>query len=122
MPDVHDAFFHGDDGGFIVILHTDIKCSASHRNYRCRRENPIVIGLPAPLLDVDFHPSDQNIQQVAPIPGILAEDDIGIRVDLESAPVGNLELREAVWTGYDDLPYLYLIADIKRPGSGIAKY
>src|SRR3981081_2512430 len=114
MPDVYDAFFHRDDGRFIIILNADIKCGAAYGNYRRGGKNAIVIGLSAPFLDVDFHSSNQNIQQVTPIPRILAEDDIGIRIDLESAPVGNLELREAVWTGYDALPHLHFLAGCSR--------
>src|ERR1700737_4477469 len=116
MPDIYDAFFHRDDSRFIVILNADVKCRAAYGNYRRGGKNPIVIGLSAPLLDVDFHPSDQNIQQIAPVSGILSKDNIGVRIDFKVASIGNLEVRIAVWTGDNDLPRLHLIADIERPG------
>ena len=116
MPNVHNTLFYRHDGCVIVIIHGDIKCGASHGNYRSGCENPIIIGLSAPLLDVYLHPADQDIQQIAPVAGILTEDNIGVRIDFKSTPIGNLELRIAVWTGDNDLLDLHLVADVERPG------
>ena len=121
MPDIDDTFLNGHDGSFVVIVDADIKCSPTYGNYGCGCKNPIVIRLSAPLLDVDFHPAHQNIQQIAPVSGILAKDDIGIGINLESTTIGNLELRVAVWTGDNDLPGLHFVTDVQGPGYGIAK-
>src|SRR5580704_4908404 len=122
MANVHNTFFYRHDGGVVVIVHGDVERRAAHGNDRCRRQNPIVIGLTAPLLDVNLYPSGQNVQQIAPIAGVLAEDNIRVRIDFESAAIGNLELRVAVSTGDDNLLDLNLIADIERPGRSIAEY
>ena len=75
----------------------------------------IWVGLPAPLLDVDFHAADQQIQELAQIPGILTENNVGTGIDLENAAIGNLELGITVWAGDNDLLGLDLIANIERP-------
>ena len=122
MPDVHNALFHRHDRGLIVFVDADIKRGATDGNDCRRGYNPVGVGLPSPFLDVYFHPSNQNIQQIAPVSWILAEDHIRIRVNLEIASIGNLELREAVGTGDDDLLHLYGIADIQCPRLGIFEH
>src|SRR5271166_1213157 len=121
MPDVHYSFFYGYDRRIVVIVHTDIKCGPAHGNYRCGGENPVVIGLSTQLLDMDFHPPNQNIQQVAPVSRILTKDDIGVRIDLKSTTIGNLELGIAVWTRDNDLPGLHIITDVESPLCSVAK-
>jgi hypothetical protein len=87
MPDINHAFFDRDDGRFVVIVHADIESGAPYGNHGSGCDNSVVIGLPAQFLDVYFHPTDQNIQQIAPVSRILAEDNIGVRIDLETAPI-----------------------------------
>ena len=122
MPDIDHPFFHRNYRGLIIIVHRNIERGTPNGYYRGGCENPIIIGLSAPLLDVDFHPADQYIEQVSPVSGILSKDDVGVRINLEGTAIGNLELRETVWTGDDNLPGLHFVANVERPGRCIVQH
>ena len=111
MLDVDDAFFHLDQRAFIVIVDGDIERRPAYRNHRRRRQNAVRIRLVAEALNVDSHSSHDNIQQIFPIRRILAEDDVGIRKHLKSAPVGNLKHRVAIYSSDDDLFHQNAIAN-----------
>ena len=115
-------FFDAHQRGIVLVFDGHVEDRAAHRNHRGRRAHAVVIRLPAQLLDVDLHASQQDIQQVPPGAGILAEDDPRVGENFEGTAVGNLEDRETVWSGYDDLARLHRIADIQHPGGVIAQY
>ena len=58
VADIDHSFFDGDNRSFIVVVHAHIESGPAYRNDRGRGEDTVRIGLSAPLLDMDFHPSD----------------------------------------------------------------
>src|ERR1035437_475770 len=54
VPDIHQAFIDGHEGGAVEILHIDIEDGAAHRNQRRGRNDIIRIRNPGHMLDVDF--------------------------------------------------------------------
>ncbi len=119
VPNIHDAFFHRYDGGLIIIVDADVEGGSTNRNHGGWSYNPVGVGLPSPLLDVYFDPSNQNVQKIAPVSRVLPEDHIRVWINIKSASVGNLELSEAVRPSDNDLAGLDFIADIEGPRLGI---
>ena len=119
---VHLPFFHAHDRRLIVFIHAYVKSCTAYRNYRRWRVNLVRIGLIAPLFDVDFYASNEHVKQIAQIRRVFPKHDIGVRINLKSAPIGNLKLGEAVWTGNDHLPHLDGVADAERPRVGVVQH
>src|ERR1019366_9388375 len=92
-----------DQRGIVLVFHGHVEDRAAHRDHRGRRAHAVVIRLPTQLLNMDLHAPQQDIQQVHPGAGILAENDARVGENFESTAVGNLKDRETVWSGYDDL-------------------
>ena len=115
MPHIHGALFHRYRRGLIVVVHAHVEGGTADRDHRGRRQDPVWVRLPAPFLDVYFHPTDEQIQKIAQVAGVLAEDNVRIRINLKEASIGNLELRVTVCTGDDDLLDLDLVANVQGP-------
>src|ERR1022692_577374 len=96
-----------DQRGIVLVFHGHVEDRAAHRDHRGRRAHAVVIRLPTQLLNMDLHAPQQDIQQVHPGAGILAENDARVGENFESTAVGNLKDRETVWSGYDDLARLH---------------
>ena len=71
-------------------------------------------GTPGRMLDKHLHASEPDVQQMLPIAGRFAEDDLRIREDFEGAAVGDFEARIAVGAGDDQLLRLHRVADTQR--------
>jgi hypothetical protein len=65
---VDAAFFNVDDRSFIVIVHRYLECGASDGN-NCRwGDYAIRVRLAPQMFDVHPNATDQDIQQVSPVP------------------------------------------------------
>src|ERR1700732_4751203 len=87
----------------VLIFHDDVESSPTHRNDRSGSLNLIRIGLPAEFLYMYPNTADNNVQQLPQVADVVAEDDPGVRKDLKSAPVGNLENSVTVRATSDEL-------------------
>src|ERR1035437_10384440 len=99
MPDIHQAFFQGNEGG-AVVLHLDIEDGAAHRNQRGGRGDIIRIRNAGEMLDIDFDLAHPDIQEVGDAVG-LAERDFGVGEDLKRAAVRRLKLGVPIGAGFD---------------------
>src|SRR5580658_1748907 len=118
----HLPLLDAHQGGIVLILNGYVEDRAAHRDHRGWGAHAVVVGLPAQLLNVDLHAPQQDVQQVPPGAGILAEDHPRVGENFEGTAVGNLKDRETVWSGYDDLARLHGIADIQHPGGVVAQH
>jgi hypothetical protein len=58
---IHQAFIDGNQRRVILVLNHDVKDGAAHRDDRRRREDAIPVWLVAELVDVNFDPSQPEI-------------------------------------------------------------
>ena len=110
MPDIHQAFIEGDEGGAIGVLHIDIEDGAAYRNQRRGRGDIIRIRQTVEMLDVDLDLAHPDIQQVAETVG-LTEGHFGVRENLKRAAVRDLEFGVPIGAGFDHLLLLDLAAE-----------
>src|SRR5579862_2039336 len=121
VANFHRAFFHGNDGGLVVVVDADVKNGAANGNHRGGRHDAIRIGLAAQALNMNFDAADKKIQKIAQTAWIFPENNVGAGINLESATVGGLKFSVAVRTGQDHLLGLHQVADVQRPGLGITE-
>jgi len=121
MPHIDDALFNRDDRVFFIAIHRDIECRAADGDDGRRRVDRIRIRLVAYFLNMDLDFSNPDIEQIAPVRGVLPEHDRRTGVNLESAPVGHLQFRVTVRAGANNLFHLHQIAQIQYPGAGVAQ-
>jgi hypothetical protein len=68
MFDVNTTFFDVDDCSFVVIVDRYLECSASDGNNCGWGDHAIRVRLAPQMFDVHPNATDQNIQQVSPVP------------------------------------------------------
>ena len=121
VADLYLTFFNEDERCGVRVFHIDVEYGATDGNHRSRRADLIVIRQTADVLDLNFNLAEHDLKQIFPIAAIIAEDHLGIGVDVKCAAVGDMENGIAVSPGNDGLLWLNRIARTERPGGTIAQ-